>query len=364
MPGVNSASLVWNHATLSEDGNILARIFLFSHCINPTNTSLTPSLGTLLYSSDRSHLTSSTTIPQPANSACSYFGCYEGCFGLCIYTFSEVSCTAHSVVTTDLDMRLSSTVQQSTAVFSSLPILQTTNPVLSTTMLRMQSPTTEAVSSLPTLQTSQAQDQVEQSSITKPPEATPSLLPFETPTLAVNGISISIWSWFIPLLVTVLLTTTAAMVSVIVARSCCRSRQRNMLRNMKGISWHTDPWTGCSASPSIDFKKPDTLSLHSVHTLYDELNSTPTDKSEVARVELPAICSGDEFKEGLTVSPATDASDGKNKCDSGLGTCNSGTGTYDNSSRNTDSGTMSYVTYGSLFWELQWKENDSYRGSA
>lgn len=40
--GVNSVSLVWDHPTLTEDScpASLDRIFLFSHCINPTNTSL------------------------------------------------------------------------------------------------------------------------------------------------------------------------------------------------------------------------------------------------------------------------------------------------------------------------------------
>ena len=56
-----------------------------------------PSLSTLLYSADRTRLTSSTVILQPTNLVCSYFGCYEGCFGFCHYTFSEVSCTAQDI---------------------------------------------------------------------------------------------------------------------------------------------------------------------------------------------------------------------------------------------------------------------------
>ena len=31
--------LEWRHSTLQEEGYSLRRIFLFSHCINPTNTS-------------------------------------------------------------------------------------------------------------------------------------------------------------------------------------------------------------------------------------------------------------------------------------------------------------------------------------
>lgn len=38
--GINNVSLQWNHQTLQEDDRTLSRIFLFSHCINPTNTSL------------------------------------------------------------------------------------------------------------------------------------------------------------------------------------------------------------------------------------------------------------------------------------------------------------------------------------
>lgn len=52
-------------------------------------------MNTLLYSSDRTHLTSSTTTTQPGSSVCSYFGCY-GCLGFQYYTFSEVSCTSQS----------------------------------------------------------------------------------------------------------------------------------------------------------------------------------------------------------------------------------------------------------------------------
>ena len=37
---MNSVSLEWHHTTLEEDGDNLKRIFLFSHCINPTNTSM------------------------------------------------------------------------------------------------------------------------------------------------------------------------------------------------------------------------------------------------------------------------------------------------------------------------------------
>ena len=32
--------LEWHHSTLIEENHPLDRIFLFSHCINPTNTSL------------------------------------------------------------------------------------------------------------------------------------------------------------------------------------------------------------------------------------------------------------------------------------------------------------------------------------
>ena len=38
--GINHVGLQWDHSTLQEEDRTLSRIFLFSHCINPTNTSL------------------------------------------------------------------------------------------------------------------------------------------------------------------------------------------------------------------------------------------------------------------------------------------------------------------------------------
>ena len=37
--GSPAVELEWSHSTLREGGHDLKRIFLFSHCINPTNTS-------------------------------------------------------------------------------------------------------------------------------------------------------------------------------------------------------------------------------------------------------------------------------------------------------------------------------------
>ena len=38
--GTHLVQLDWHHSTLYEENHKLDRIFLFSHCINPTNTSL------------------------------------------------------------------------------------------------------------------------------------------------------------------------------------------------------------------------------------------------------------------------------------------------------------------------------------
>lgn len=37
--GTNVVQMEWHHSTLREGDHALKRIFLFSYCINPTNTS-------------------------------------------------------------------------------------------------------------------------------------------------------------------------------------------------------------------------------------------------------------------------------------------------------------------------------------
>ena len=59
-----------------------------------------PLMSTLLFSSDRTHLASSTTLSYPVASSCTYFGCYGANRGYNFYTFQEVSCTATAISST------------------------------------------------------------------------------------------------------------------------------------------------------------------------------------------------------------------------------------------------------------------------
>ena len=104
---------------------------------------------------------------------------------------------------------------------------------------------------------------------------------------------------------------------------------------------------------SFPFDSLHTVSLHSVHTLYEEMESTPTQNSH----------------EESVVSPF---GKGKDECDSGFetstcsitGTCRcNDTSTCSNHSGNsTDNEAASYITYGSLkniFQDQSTSHNDS-----
>ena len=152
----------------------------------------------------------------------------------------------------------------------------------------------------------------------------------------------------------------------------------------------------CAMQPAGKNNLPgrlDTLSLQSMHTLYEEVLSTPNEKVQVVPVdhmELPVspyiTTDGD-----LTIEASDDASPNQNNgsickyessTSSGMSTCDgetieistyydddisasdSNTGTLENgsSTRTNDSGNASYITYGSLnslLTKPQWKENSS-----
>ena len=131
------------------------------------------------------------------------------------------------------------------------------------------------------------------------------------------------------------------------------------------------------------------LDTVSVHTQYEEMLSTPTEKVQVVAVDnleqlIPPPCisedrdliikatdndtnqdDGNIGKSESRTRSGISTSDGKmSTCDGDVSTSDSSAGTLENSVSTcaNDSGNVSYITYGSLnslFTKPQWEENDS-----
>ena len=117
-----------------------------------------------------------------------------------------------------------------------------------------------------------------------------------------------------------------------------------------------------SSGKSVPFPKLDvldSLSLHSEKTLYEETFHVFPEEQTCAvdpvsgEPILPHSCSGSKLSAD---QPSNATASGTSTCDSGTSTCDSG-----HSMCTADSGTASYITDGSLFYDLfmlQHKEND------
>ncbi|CAI8000429.1 hypothetical protein GBAR_LOCUS2929 [Geodia barretti] len=250
--GTHLVQLDWHHSTLYEENHKLDRIFLFSHCINPTNTSLAPSMSTLLFSSDRTHLASSTTLSYPVASSCTYFGCYGANRGYNFYTFQEVSCTATAISST-ADMILSTPIiylveSTNLPVSPTLGGGQKPTPSPTTTQLAVTSTSSHEGVGLPrsTVITSQSIGKQTPSSTILTP--TPS-----GPTSSQRSETVPFWAWALGTSLLLLVAAFAAAGSYLYVTQVVIGRPRDIRKNMKDLSWYADPWTGASVRITIFF---------------------------------------------------------------------------------------------------------------